>query len=173
MEIKIRLAKPNDLDKYTDLLQRTYQHAYTDESIGLISDCFSKEIFATDNTQEYLKSNLIQNHKQKAWLAFVGKRLIGSITIINQEEKCQLRGFYVDPTYQGRGIGKRLWQKAINFSKDKDIILDTYAHNTKTIDIYKKLGFKIDKEKGVFFRNWPEWPKDLQAKCIYMRYTAE
>ena len=65
MKTTIKLASLKDLKKYTDLLQQTYQSAYTNEKLGLTADCFSKEIFATDNTQDYLKSHLINNHSQK------------------------------------------------------------------------------------------------------------
>lgn len=51
MEIKIRFARKSDLKKYTDLLQRTYQEAYTNESLGLTKELFSKEIFNTPDTQ--------------------------------------------------------------------------------------------------------------------------
>ena len=57
-------------------------------------------------------------------------------------------------------------------ASNKDITLDTYEHNKQTIEIYEKWGFKIDTEKGTFFRHWPEWPKDLKVKCIYMRYKG-
>lgn len=82
----------------------------------------------------------------------------------------ELRGFYVAPKYQGRGIGKQLWLLAINFAKGKDIVLDLYAHNYRTINMYKKWEFFVDKKKGVFYRHWPE---GLKAKCIYMRLSHE
>jgi hypothetical protein len=82
MNITIRYSTPKDLEKYTDLLQQTYEYAYSDESIGLTKDCFSKSIFNTQNTQDYLKSYLINNDSQKTWLAFNEQRLIGSITCI-------------------------------------------------------------------------------------------
>ena len=72
MKIKIRLAGESDLKKYTDLLQRTYQNAYTDEGLGLTKELFSEKIFGSPDTQKYLKSNLVINDKQKTWLAFAG-----------------------------------------------------------------------------------------------------
>lgn len=80
-----------------------------------------------------------------------------------------MRGFYVEKSYQGQGIGKTLWNKALEFAGKKDVILDTYSHN-KTITIYQKWGFIIDKAKGKFFRHWKEWPKGVKAECLYMRY---
>jgi len=169
MNVSIRLAKKSDLKTYTDLLQKTYQAAYTNEKLGLTKDCFSKKNFATDDTQKYLKSSLVVNAKQKTWLAFLGKKLVGSITITNRGKACELRGFYVATKYQGKGIGRQLWKRALNFVDNKDIVLDLYAHNHKTINMYKKWGFFTDKKKGIFYRHWPEWPDGLKAKCFYMR----
>ncbi|KKQ53829.1 MAG: hypothetical protein US83_C0012G0010 [Candidatus Falkowbacteria bacterium GW2011_GWC2_38_22] len=48
--MEIRIACQDDIKKYTDLLQKTYQETYTDDSIGLTADCFSEEIFKNENT---------------------------------------------------------------------------------------------------------------------------
>ena len=173
MEVSIRPAKKSDIKEYTKLLQKTYQIAYANEKIGLTKSCFSKKIFSTADTQKYLKSSLITNSKQKAWLAFIGPKLVGAITITDKGKDYELRGFYVAYKYQGRGIGKQLWNRALNFGKGKDIVCDLYAHNKKTIKLYKRWGFIIDKKKGTFYRHWPEWPDGLKAKCIYMRLRAK
>ena len=170
MNIQIRLARKSDLPEYTNLLQKTYQDAYTNESIGLTKECFSEEIFDSPDTQKYLASNLVVNDKQKCWLAFLGSQLVGSISIIEREKDYELRGFYVATQHQGKGIGKKLWNLALNFARIKDITLDIYVHSTKTIEMYKKWGFVIDTEKGEFYRHWPEWPERIKAKYIYMRY---
>ena len=138
MKIKIRLASKRDLPAYTKLLQKTYQDAYTYDAIGLTKECFSEEIFNTEDTQKYLKSNLITDKNQKTRLALSDKELIGSITILDKGEECELRGFYVATNFQGKGLGKKLWKFALSFADNKDIFLNIYAHNTKTIEIYKK-----------------------------------
>ena len=98
--IFIRLAKKNDLAEYTDLLQRTYQNAYVNRKLGLAKDCFSKEVFSSLNTQDYLKLNLILTNKQKTWLAFSGSKMVGSITCVDRDREYELRGFYVASKYQ-------------------------------------------------------------------------
>lgn len=176
MKVSIRLAKKSDLKVYTDLLQRTYQDAYTDESIGLTKDCFSQEVFSSPDSQKYLKSHLINNDKQKTWLTFISSKMVGAVTcIIKSRKEAELTGFYVSPGFQGKAIGKKLYALAIAFADGRDLVLDIYAHNTKVIDMYKKWGWKLDTtrgKKGYFFRHWPEWPRGLKAKCIYMRLPS-
>ena len=172
MEISVRPAKQSDLSQYTGLHQRVYQDAYTNEAIGLTKERFSKEVFDTPDTQRYLRTNLEVNDRQRCWLAFFGPQLVGSITVVEREDDYELRGFYVATEHQGKGIGKQLWERALDFAKNKDITLDIYTHNTKTIEMYKKWGFVIDTKRGEFYRHWPEWPEDVKAKSIYMRYKS-
>jgi len=169
MEISIRLARGSDLTNYTNLLQKTYQKTYSNKKLGLTKNLFSREVFSTKDTQDYLRSNLKQSAKQKTWLAFIGSELVGSITVADKGNECELRGFYVTARLQHKGIGKMLFKRALEFSRGRDIVLDTFAHNQKTIEIYKKWGFGVDKKKGGFYRHWTEWPEGLRARCIYMR----
>lgn len=168
MEIQFRLAEIQDLDAYTILLQQVYRDAYTNVGLGLTQACFSLDVFRTPNTQEYLLSNLRNSETQRTWLAVMNNTPVGAITILDRGSECELRGFYVATNFQGQGIGKQLFMKAKQFSAGKSIILDIYAHNLKTIALYKKWGFVIDETKTAFYRHWPEWPEGLQAKCIYM-----
>jgi GNAT superfamily N-acetyltransferase len=83
-----------------------------------------------------------------------------------------LTGFYIHPEFQGKGVGKQLYQLALDFGGRRDLLLDIYTHNHKTISMYKKWGWALDDtqgDKGYFYRHWDEWPKDLQAKCMYMK----
>ena len=173
MNVSIRLAKKSDLRAYTDLLQKTYQDAYPNEEEGLKKEYFSEKIFNTPDTQKYLASNLLVNDKQKCWLAFINSELVGSISIIEREKDYELRGFYVATQYQNKGIGKKLWKHVLEFAKNKDITCDIYAHNEKTIGMYEKWGFQVDTARGEFYRHWPEWPKGVQAKSIYMHYEVK
>jgi len=172
-KVQIRHARKSDLPKYTKLLQKTYQDAYTDEEIGLTKECFSEKVFNSLNNQKYLASNLLVNNKQKCWLAFIGSKLVGSVSIIERKKDYELRGFYVGTKEQGKGIGKKLLELVLSFAKGKDITCDIYAHNVKTIEIYKKWGFEVDTKRGAFYRHWPEWPKGVKVKCIYMRYKVK
>jgi len=173
MKFLVRLATIADLPEYTNLLQETYKNVYPNKKIGLTSECFSEEIFNTSDTQEYLRSNLLVNETQKCWLAFINSELVGSITVVSREKDYELRGFYVKVKFQGKGIGKKLWKLVLDYTKAKDITCDVYEHNIKTIEIYKRWGFDVDKARKTFFRHWPEWPEGVKAESIYMRYKVK
>lgn len=172
MNFFIRLAKPTDLEQYTNLLQQTYEFTYTNAEIGLIKECFSPQVFNTPDSQKYLSSKLINSHHQKTWLVFDDKKLIASATCkIIDENKAEFSGFYVLPDYQHQGIGKKLYQKVLNFAQNKDLILGIYTHNINTLQIYKKWGWQIDpsrRENGYVTGHWPEWPDGVIAKSVYL-----
>ncbi len=172
MNISIRPARVSDLKDYTSMMQQTYVHAYVDDSIGLTENCFSVEVFASPDTQAYLRSKLVSSQAQQSWLAENDVQIAGGIVIEDKGETCELTGFYVLPHFQGQGIGKKLWQKALQFAKNKDITLDIYAHNKATIEVYKHWGFAEDTSQPHFYRHWPEWPAGLQAECLYMRRSS-
>jgi len=171
MTIFIRQARPTDLSAYTTMIQQTDQKTYTNDSLGLTKECFSEEVFSSEDTQTYLKSKLAIADNKQTWVAVTKNIVLGSVTIEDKGDSYELSGFYVLPKYQGMGMGKQLWAKALEFANDKDITLDIYSHNTKTIDIYKNWGFEVDAERGTFSRHWPEWPEGVKAESLYMRRT--
>lgn len=60
----------------------------------------------------------------------------------------KLRAIYVDTAYQGKGVGRILWNQASKFF-DADIQTDVQvvAYNDKAIGFYKSLGFIETGEK--------------------------
>ncbi len=169
MSIIFRHPKSSDLAEYTNMLQVTYSDRYVDETIGLPPKLFSIEVFNSVDTQKYLKSKLERTEAQNTWLAFDGDKLVGSITLIDKDENCELTAFYVLHSYQGMGIGRSLFDLAFSKSRDKDITLEIYAHNKKSIELYKNWGFEVDTARGKLKRHWPEWPEGIEAESIYMR----
>lgn len=177
VQYTIRFGSINDLQNYTRLLQKTYEFAYTNEKLGLTKSCFSSEIFATTESQEYLRSHLINTHKQKTWLMFENSTLIGSITCaLKNAHEAEISGFYINPMYQGKGMGKKLYNVALKFAGNRNLLLDIYVHNTKSIRMYEKWGWRLDPtrgDEGYFYRHWKEWPEGLQAKCMYMKFERK
>ncbi len=173
MNIVIREAQSSDFDQYSNLLQQTYETCCVNNSIGLTKACFSKEMMSTEESVNFLRSYLKITPTHKAWVAALDGKIVGAISC---EIKSQLEGeivaFYVLPQYQDQGIGKQLYTKALDFVGQRDLVLDVYAHNEKTIAMYKKWGWELDVHRGdggSFFLHWKGWPKEVQVKCLYMR----
>ncbi len=67
----------------------------------------------------------------------------GVIVITNTSDKNQLQAIYLLPEYQGKGIGKMLWQSAQQYiDPTKPTIVYCATYNAKAIAFYEKLGFR-------------------------------
>ncbi len=84
------------------------------------------------------------------WIAEKDGRNVGSAMIVRADETtAKLRLVIVDPAARGYGIGVRLVQECIRFSKRtgyKTMTLWTQKNLHSAIAIYKKLGFQLVRE---------------------------
>jgi len=84
-----------------------------------------------------------------AWFAYDEDRVIGGIFIDGHDpagEGTRLRWFIIDPAYQGRGVGNRLMQAAMEFcdaQQFKRVYLTTFAGLTSARHLYEKYGFRL------------------------------
>lgn len=76
-------------------------------------------------------------------------KVVGTIGVINKGKIAELKRWYVDKDYQGKGYGSQLLDKAILYCKEKGfkkIEFETNKKFTKAHLLYKKRGFKTIKE---------------------------
>ena len=75
----------------------------------------------------------------------------GSIAIVEANaEEAQLRWLLLMPELRGRGIGKRLVQEAIDFSREKkysSIFLWTVDGLPESAALYRAAGFQLTREE--------------------------
>ena len=94
------------------------------------------------------------NPPKSLWIAEQDGEVAGSIFIIPAAEEAagtaQLRMLYTEPAYRGRGIGKRLVEEAIRFSRAsgyRRIILWTQDCLASARRIYEHAGFVLVREE--------------------------
>ena len=87
----------------------------------------------------------------KYWIAEADEKIIGSIAIIDQGQgACQLRWLLVLPEYRGRGLGKKLFNEAMDYASSglfERIFLETTKSQSQAIEIYRKAGF-VEKQSN-------------------------
>lgn len=88
----------------------------------------------------------------RLWIAEADGQTVGSIAIVRVDDStAQLRWFLVDERYQGKGIGGRLIQTALDFCKEKDythVFLWTFKGLDQARTLYDKVGFALTEEKS-------------------------
>lgn len=130
-------------DRYREFCQKVYQATYVQEDLGILPELFSKESFTTPSTIGYFKDLFSGDGKQ--WLLIDdNEKIIGGIVATKKSDYCEMKGLYIDPDYQGRGYGKQLFLKVLEFAGNQPIRIEVIQYMQKTFDLYKRWGFVVD-----------------------------
>lgn len=85
------------------------------------------------------------------WIAEMDGQIVGSIGVVGESDsEAQLRWFLVHPAQRGRGLGRRLLNKAIRFCRDrefKSVSLWTVSDLKVAAHLYQSVGFRKTEEK--------------------------
>ncbi len=99
-------------------------------------------------------SKFVRDYDEKfdrAWIAERDGEVVGSVFITRASpEVAQLRMLYVDPSARGLGLGRRLVDECIRFSRAKGyktLMLWTHDILVPAVRIYEAAGFKLIKEE--------------------------
>ncbi len=83
--------------------------------------------------------------KDQFWFAEVGGEMVGAIAAVGQSaDKVQLRWFILHPRFRGLGLGRSLFQNALQYCRDKgyqQAFLATTEDQQTAIRMYQKAGF--------------------------------
>lgn len=116
------------------------EYGWTDPRFeALVAEILSKFIGNFDSAHE------------RAWIAERDGEVVGSVFISRASpEVAQLRLLYVDPSARGLGLGRRLVDECIRFSRAKGyktLMLWTHDILVPAVRIYQAAGFKLIKEE--------------------------
>jgi GNAT superfamily N-acetyltransferase len=139
MGLSIREATTSDASALNEL-SRQLGYPMTEEQTGKNLEA----ILASDNEKVFIAAD---NDKVVAWIhVFHSIRLeSGSFS--------ELGGLVVDEGYRNKGIGKKLVNRTIEWSRERDIPILRLRSNTIRKDahrLYLRIGFKEIKEQKVF-----------------------
>lgn len=144
-ETKIMQATPDDVLGMQEVFYKTWLATYPNEELGITVDDI-EDRFKGAFTEEKLaprRERLVNLPEgEKVFVAKENDKVVGLCRIILHQDKNQLQAIYILPEYQGKGVGKKLWEEAQqNFDQTKDTIVEVASYNTKAIEFYRRLGF--------------------------------
>jgi ribosomal protein S18 acetylase RimI-like enzyme len=88
--------------------------------------------------------------KTRLWVAEDAGKVVGSIAIVGHSpDAAQLRWFLLHPGARGQGLGRRLLQEAIEFSRASGyqrVFLWTLSNLDAAIHLYRAFGFQKTEE---------------------------
>lgn len=109
-------------------------------SHGLVTNPQETDKDISDIARYYVNNN--------GWFEVIEYRgeIIGSYGIYRIDQTtCELRKMYLYPEFQGRGLGRRMMERAFNKAVELGctrMILETNKKLDRAIKLYKKYGFK-------------------------------
>lgn len=74
-------------------------------------------------------------------IIYCNNNRVGCVLVIKKENEALLKEIYIEADYRGKGIGESILRDILN--SNRIVCLWVYKENTKTIELYKKLGFHI------------------------------
>lgn len=145
MNIIVAPADPKDVRGMHEVRFNTWLATYPNKELGITEDDVRyqlRDLFTEEGLEKTAGRLRNPAAGEAMFFAKDGDRVIGFCGIKESEEENRLSSIYVLPEYQGKGIGKKLWQTvAPLFNPEKDTFVRVASYNMQAIDFYKRLGF--------------------------------
>lgn len=134
------------------------------EELAILSGKFSR--FASDPKigrknfekmyREWIKNSVNKTKADKVLIARQGREIIGLVTLGEKNGRGDIGLIAVKSMMQGRGIGSRLIESALQFFKINNldsVQVVTQGNNKAALAFYQKSGFRIENMKN-FYHFW-------------------
>ena len=154
--ILIRNIKEEDIEDVVDINIKGWKLAYK----GIIEDEFLNNISREEKIEkrkmDYKENGFIVATKNDKVVGFC--RYIDNInkTTETPEADCELRALYVKPELKRKGIGKKLFEYALNEFKNlgkRKMIIGCLKDNEPSKKFYEKMGGSVIKERLIHIGN--------------------
>jgi ribosomal protein S18 acetylase RimI-like enzyme len=97
---------------------------------------------ASSRDETLSKENKSPLPESETFVAKMNQKVIGFCTVVRGSEQNSLAEIYVIPAFQGKKIGRRLWDSARQFiDQNKDTNVALLRFNTAAKKFYEGLGF--------------------------------
>lgn len=144
----IRRAVKEDIDGIYRLSCKVHQISYTTLIPENEREAFLADFSLSEETRRRRFEHFLPKLDDPAWYIWVAE-LAGKIVGYTKETRTSehtisKRGLFVDPDYQGKGIGSELFKMSLNVAKPGDTLyLSVIENNLKARRLYEKYGFKV------------------------------
>jgi len=104
------------------------------------------------NTATWLQK-MMNSPSYQVYCALIDEKVIGTITVSEQEQSTTLSGFAVHPSYQGKGYGKDILSYMVHTLITKGIStieLDVETKNNHALKLYTQCGFEMKKKHNYY-----------------------
>ena len=178
--IDIVTAHSDDAESICRIRDEAWIDAYPNPELGISQQDIELNARGPENRflinrLKHLKQELA-NPGKRDYPLFVAKQNGKVVGFVNPEidEKGHktISQIYIEPSFQGKGLGSLLLQKALNIlGTDDDIYLTVISYNQKAINFYEKFGFVKTNKLVEPDPNKPAYLVDLPATEMVLAST--
>lgn len=147
-KIFIHKVTEEDINTLISISKTTFDNTFRPDNKDEVIDHYLENAF----TAEKMKAQL-NNPNSEFFFAYLDNDVAGYIKINRKDAQTEAMGedtleierIYVDHRHQKQGIGKHLYNKAIERAKEhniKKVWLGVWEHNHNALAFYDKMGFK-------------------------------
>ncbi len=138
-------------------IRNTIEAGDIDDIIFLHGSVYAQEYGFDKTFEQYVAGPLrrfaqTQTAREKIWIVEQSNNVRGCLAVVKDNETtAQLRWFLVHPDLQRRGIGTKLIQEAIQFTKENgysSLFLWTVSILEAANKLYTSMGFRLTDEKA-------------------------
>ena len=142
------------------MIIKAFTTSLTGEVKDLVLGVLKEQGFEFDPNKDFDLDDIASNYLQNGGAFYVGimdRKIIGTSAVRRiDNKKCEIKRIYVRKEFRGRGFGRELFLKALEFAGQNYsvAVLKTDARLTDAIGLYLKNGFSVVKEEdGVVYFN--------------------
>jgi ribosomal protein S18 acetylase RimI-like enzyme len=146
-EVIIEHALPQDAEAMMRLKRAAWAQAYPSEEHGVTNEDVEKKFTEEDvleGARNWEKGIAGEPHdgKRQTFVARINNKVAGFTSPCYEDEQWRIGQLYVDPEFQGQGIGSNLLKTALDWlGNEKDVYLHVLEWNNNAIDLYEKFNF--------------------------------
>lgn len=135
-------ARPEDVEATRTIVRDAWLRIYPNQEHGITLEDLQGIDWFTEMDRR--RQEIIKSKDKHTWVLRDDKGVVvGFCKATKIDEIGEIDAMYVVPELEGKGFGKKLIQKAIEWlGIDVNIRLEVVSYNTHAIGFYKKMGFQ-------------------------------
>ncbi len=147
--LEVQPATPEDAAGVYEVQRQTWIDTYPNEEAGITEQDIRNRIEGEhgekieDRIAWWRKGIETSGEKRGIYVVKDSSKVVGFVAPGIIEGQRRIGAIYILPEAQGKGLGRKLLEKAIDWhSREEDIFLHVASYNDNAIDFYKKNGFE-------------------------------
>ncbi len=145
LDFRIEDAEPQDVEALRTIVKDSWMRVYPNEEQNItVDDISSIDWYNEEGLEKRRKEIALHADGVHTWVLKNSEdTVMGFCKVTKTDDKREIEAIYVVKELEGKGMGKKLLQKALDWlGTERDIQLKVVAYNSHAIGFYKKFGFQ-------------------------------